>query len=112
VAEVAIAPSLWRLRADLAWAHGLLWVASAGRDVEPRRNVHLYLADRYGRLSDLYAKRGLAWKAKRFGMKSEWHYRAAGPDNPPRAAAIAMPAPSGPVRTDAIGAEHEPEDVA
>jgi hypothetical protein len=112
MAEGAVAPWLWRLRADLAWAHGLLWVASAGRDVEPRRNVHLYLADRYGRLSDLYANRGPAWKANRFGMKSEWHYRAAGADHPPRAGAMAMAAPSEPVQTDAIGGEPEPEDVA
>ena len=95
--------SAWQLRADLAWAQGLLWVASAGRGGEPKRDVHLYLADRYGRLSDYYAQRGQAQKAHRFNLKSEWHYRAAGPDEPPRAVAVALPIPERPNVTDAVG---------
>jgi hypothetical protein len=85
--------SAWQLRKDLAWARGLLWFASAGRGGEPKRDVHLFLADRYGRLSDHYAERGAAAKANRLFLKSQWHYRAAGPDEPPQAAAMAMPVP-------------------
>ena len=95
--------SAWQLRTDLVWAHGLLWVATGGRGGEPKRDVHLYLADRYGRLSDHYARFGDVRKAKRFGSKSEWHYRAAGPDEPPRAVAMAMPIPDRSTITNAIG---------
>ena len=94
MAEVPEPLSPWRLRADLAWANGLLWFASSGRNGrEPKRDVHLFMADRYGRLADYYSRRGAAEKARRLSLKSEWHYRAAGPDNPPRAVAMAMSLP-------------------
>ena len=107
-------PSAWQLRTDLAWARGLLWVASTGRGGEPKRDVHLYLADRYGRLADHYAKRGAARKAKRLSLKAEWHYRAAGLDDPPRAVAMAMPIPEGPTFTNAVARDSldSPDDVA
>ena len=92
--EAGGSASPWRLRTDLAWAHGLLWFARSGSGGrEPKRDVHLFMADRYGRLADYYAGRGTAEKAKRLSLKSEWHYRAAGHDHPPRAAAMAMPVP-------------------
>ena len=94
VAEVSTPRSAWQLRADLAWAHGLLFFASSGRGGrEPKLDVHLFLADRYGRLADYYARRGKAGKAKAMSVKADSHYRAAGPDDPPRAVAVAMPVP-------------------
>ena len=86
----------WRLRTDLAWAHGLLWIARTGRGGEPKRDVHLFMADRYGRLADHYSSRGLTEKARRLSLKSKWHYSAAGPDLPPRAVAMALPVPGNP----------------
>ena len=94
MAEEPTPKSPWSLRADLVWARGLLWFASSGRGGrEPKRDVHLFMADRYGRLADFYAGRGEAGKAKRMSLKSEWHYREAGPEGPPRAVAMAMPVP-------------------
>ncbi len=88
------APSPWRLRSDLAWARGLLWFARSGSGGrEPKREVHLFMADRYGRLAEYYAGRGAAEKARRMSQKSEWHYRQGGLDDPPRAVALAMPIP-------------------
>ena len=89
VPEALAGRSVWQLRADLAWAHGLLFFASSGRDGrEPKRDVHLFMADRYGGLSDYYIGLGNFAKAKRMSVKAGWHYRAAGPDDPPRAMAI------------------------
>jgi hypothetical protein len=85
--------SAWQLRKDLAWARGLLWFARAGRGGEPKRDVHLFLADRYGRLADHYAERGATGRAKRLDSKSQWHYRAARSDEPPQGAARTVPAP-------------------
>jgi hypothetical protein len=94
VAEVSAPPSAWQLRTDLAWARSLLWFARSGRGGrEPKRDVHLFMADRYGRLADYYAARGAAAKARRMSQKSEWHYRQGGLDDPPRAVALAMPVP-------------------
>ena len=70
-------PSLWRLRSDLAWARALLWFAGAGRAGEPKRDVHLFLADRYGRLAERYAERGSPRKADRFKRQFDFHHRAA-----------------------------------
>jgi hypothetical protein len=113
VADGMAHPSPWQLRADLAWAHGLLWFARSGSGGrEPKRDVHLFMADRYGRLAECYSGRGAEEKAKRLALKSEWHYRAAGPDHPPRSAAAAMPVP-GPNPVDAVS-EHstDGDDVA
>jgi hypothetical protein len=92
--------SAWQLRMDLAWTRGLLWFARAGRGGEPKRDVHLFLADRYGRLADHYTERGATAKAKRLDSKSQSHYRAARSDEPPQAAAMTRPVARG-----------EPDDV-
>lgn len=101
----------WRLRYDLIWAHALLWAAATQRGGEPKREVHLYLADRYERLSRHYERLGLALKAARFGRKASYHYHRGGVDDPPRAVAMAMPIPESPMHVDAIGQEG-PDDVA
>jgi len=68
----------WRLRTDLLWAHGLLWMARSGQEGrEPKRDVHLYLADRYGRLAEHYAARGAHAKARRLERRFAYHYRRA-----------------------------------
>jgi hypothetical protein len=73
----ASSPSVWRLRSDLAWARALLWFAGAGRAGEPKRDVHLFLADRYGRLAERYAEAGATKKANRLKRKFDFHHRAA-----------------------------------
>lgn len=69
--------SVWRLRSDLAWARVLLWFAGAGRAGKPKRDVHLFLADRYGRLAERYAERGALRKADRLKRQFDFHHRAA-----------------------------------
>jgi hypothetical protein len=100
-----------QLRYDLASARVLLWVAGAGRRGEMRREVHLFLADRYGRLALYYRSQGNVRKANRIDARAAWHYAAGGPP-PPSAAAMAMPIPRPPARTSAIGVPDPPDDVA
>jgi hypothetical protein len=92
--------SVWRLRWDLAWARGLLWMARSGQGGrQPRREVHLFLADRYGRLAEHFQAEGAFADAVRWKRKFDFHYRAAGgsggpPSGGPRYdGAMAMPRP-------------------
>ena len=94
MAEVPPPTTVWQIRADLAWARGLLWFATGGgRWGEPKPDVHIFLADRYARLAAYHAKLGAMAKAKELSLQSDFHYRAGGLDDPPRAVAIAMPVP-------------------
>ena len=106
------AKSPWQRRSDLAWAHALLWFASATPGSEPKPHVHLFLAESYGELASYHARRGSRAKAARLSLKSVWHYRAGGFDKPPRAAAMAMPVP-GSKPVDAVSYQStDGDDVA
>ena len=67
---------------------------------------HLFFYDRYSRLADHHWQRGRIARALRLEAIAEQHYQAAPGDddttNPP-AAAMAMPVPSAPVVTNAVG---------
>lgn len=110
--EPPIPESPWHLRYDLAWAHALLWVARTGRGGQPKSNVHVYMADRYLKLSKYHAALGARRKARRLESKAAWHYEQGGPE-PPAAAAMAMPIPTRPLSVDAVAQERgDPDDVA
>jgi hypothetical protein len=111
MADLTMPETPWRLRSDLVWAHVLLWVAQTGRGGEPKRGVHVFMANRYLGLAKHYAERGRKGKAKRLEAKAAWHYQAGGPD-PPAAAAMAMPHPQSLSQTSAIGRSDETDDVA
>ncbi len=88
--------SVWRLRSDLLWARALLWMARSGQGGrEPRRGVHLFLADRYGRLARHCSARGAHVQARRLERRFAFHYRAGsrpgGPDSVASAMAMAVP---------------------
>jgi len=64
---------------------------------------HLFFFDRYSDLADYYRLSGQAAKAERLTAIAEAHYRAAPDDDePPEAAAMAMPVPRTPVSTNAV----------
>jgi hypothetical protein len=105
------AQSPWRLWLDIESVRVLVWVAAVGRNAEPRAEVHLFLADRYSRLSLLYIERAPA-KAERLQEKAEAHYEAAGIHPLPPAVAAAMPVPRRPISTNAIGRRLPPRDDA
>jgi hypothetical protein len=86
--------SVASLRIDLATAKMLVWFASVGRDADLTTESHLYFFNRYRRLADCHRQLGHAERARRFERKADEHYRLAGGDGPPFAAAMAMARPA------------------
>ena len=104
----------WRIALDLLSAKVLVWVASVGRDTDLTPDAHRYFCDRYGRLAEYHRAHGRHEKAKRIQAKADEHYRPGGTDEPPHAAAMAMPRPRGFIRTDAVSRKRldGPDDAA
>src|SRR5919197_2114308 len=94
-----------------AWAHGRLlvdifsmkiFVWLLGRNGE-LLDSHLFFFDRYSDLADLHRLHGRVAKAERLAAIAEAHFQAAPDDDePPEAAAMAMPVPRPPVNTNAV----------
>jgi hypothetical protein len=93
------------------WAHACLlidiwsmklFVWMLGRNGE-LLDSHLFFFDRYSDLADYHEVKGRAAKAKKLTAIAEAHYEAAPDDDePPEAAAMAMPAPRPPIKTNAV----------
>ena len=106
--------SLYSLLLDLLSAKALVWIASVGGDADLTPEAHLYFFDRYRRLAQYHRARGSVAKAKRLQAKADEHYQAGGGDEPPYAAAMAMPRPRRLIRTDAVSRSRlgPPDDAA
>lgn len=78
-----------------------VFVAVLGRNGE-LLDSHLFFFDRYSALADFHRMRGRTAKADRLTAIAEAHYRAAPDDEPPEAAAMAMPVPRPPIKTNAV----------
>jgi hypothetical protein len=101
------------LRLDLIAANMLVWIASVGRDADLTSDAHLFFFDHYQRLADFHRQHGRPARARRLQTRADEHYRLAGGDGPPFAAAIAMPRPARWLSTDAVSRKHrEPPDEA
>jgi hypothetical protein len=94
------AESWLALSLDLWSGRSLVWIASVGRDAELTTQAHRYFFDRYQRLAEYYRARGRFERAQRCRAKAEEHDIPG--DNPPYAAAMAMPRPRRFVRTNAV----------
>ena len=106
---------LLSLSVDVVSARILVWIASAGRDVELTPEAHLYFFDRYRRLAEYHRARGRIAKAQQLQVKAEEHYHAGGgSDGPPYSAAMAMPRPGHFFRTDVVSRSRTggPDDAA
>jgi len=80
---------------------------------------HLFFFDRYSDLADYHRLKGRTAKAERLAAIAEAHYQAAPDDEPPEAAAMAMPVPRPPANTNAVSTTgitkqpaRRPSDVA
>lgn len=106
--------SLWTLSIDLWSAKTLVWLASAGRDAVLTPEAHRFFCDRYRRLARWHTAHGNVTKATRLEQKADAHARAGGGDEPPYAAAMALPRPKRLVMTDAVSRIHldPPDDAA
>jgi len=93
------------------WAHARLlvdiwsmkvFVWMLGRNGE-LLDSHLFFFDRYSDLADYHRLKGRTAKAERLAVIAEAHYQAAPDDDePPEAAAMAMPVPRVPLNTNAV----------
>ena len=95
-------PSPWRLRFDIGSTLALVWIANptGRRPLNPE--VHLYLADRYGRLARHHRLRGNTRRGARLEREAEHHFDLGGGDPPRHAAAMAMGIPETPTFVDAV----------
>jgi hypothetical protein len=88
-----------RLLLDLWSMRLLVWMLGQNGEL---LDSHLFFFDRYSDLADYHRLKGRAAKAETFAAIAEAHYCAAPDDEPPEAAAIAMPVPRPPVDTHAV----------
>jgi hypothetical protein len=88
-----------RLLADIWLMKVFGWML--GRNGE-LLDSHLFFFDRYSDLADYHRSKGRTAKAERLAAIAEAHYHAAPDDEPPEAAAMAMPVPRPPVNTNAV----------
>jgi hypothetical protein len=103
------------LSVDVTSARVLVWFASVGRDGELTPEAHLFFFDRYQRLAECHRRRGDVARTRRFQTKADEHRQmAGGTDEPPYAAAMAMPRPRRFIRVNAVGAvgTDRPDDAA
>ena len=102
------------LTLDLWSAKALVWLASIGRDAHLTREAHSYFYDRYSRLAAYHRARGRRRRANRLQAVADTHYQPGSFDDPPFAAAMAMPRPRRFVRTDAVSRHRlgGPDDAA
>jgi len=107
-------PSLWRLRWDVASTRVLVWLARPSEARVLRPEVHLFLADRYGRLARHHQRLGHARRAIELDQMAEEEFRLGGGVEPPPAVAVAMPVPRPRVLVDAVarGGPWHPDDAA
>jgi hypothetical protein len=103
---------VWRLRCDLASTYLLVTLARGLRGGSLRPEVHLYFADRYGRLARCHRERRQERQARRCDELAIYHYRL-GDFLPPGAKAMALPVPMPPTFTNAVSPTSRlPDDVA
>ena len=65
---------------------------------------HLFFFDRYSDLADYHRQQGRIAKADRLAAIAEAYFQAAPDDEPPKAAAMAMPVPRPRTSTNAVSA--------
>jgi hypothetical protein len=84
--------------------------------VDPKGGIldsHLFFYDRYSDLAEYHRSRGRTAKADRLTAIAEAYYGAAPDDDePPEAAAMAMPVPRPPVKTNAVSTIRVPKPRA
>jgi hypothetical protein len=107
-------PSLWQLRWDVACTRVLVWLARPSESRVLRPEVHLFLADRYGRLARWHERLGHSRRAIELDQKADEQFRLGGGYEPPPAVAMAMPIPRPTVFVDVVAraAPWHPDDAA
>ena len=90
--------ALW---ADLISASALVWIATFASEGKLSPDTHDFFCDCYSRLADRHRRLGHRGMARRLDAKAEEH-RLPGGDEPPYAAAMALPIPTPYIFVDAV----------
>ena len=105
--------SHWQLRWDVASTRTLEWLVHPTVLKVLHPEVHLFLADRYGRLARYHRNRGNKRRAQELDLKATEHFRLGGGDEPPPAVAAVMGRPRPWEIVDAVSHIHlKPPDGA
>jgi hypothetical protein len=89
-----------RLLVDILSMKMFVWIFGQSGEL---LDSHLFFFDRYSDLADHHGRHGRIAKADRLTAIAEGHFQAAPDDDePPKAAAIAMPVPRPMTRTNAV----------
>jgi hypothetical protein len=88
-----------RLLFDIVSMKVFVWVLGRNGQL---LDSHLFFFDRYSDLADYHRLNGRTAKAERLAAIAEAYYQAAPDDEPPEAAAMAMPVPRPPMNTNAV----------
>lgn len=100
---------IWRIRYELACVHAVLFFLRGADWLDPSFGLCQFFVDRYLRLHKHYQSRGRGKRAKRFLAKAEKFWFMSSPNEPPPAAALAMPVPVPPVSTWAVSGQKDGE---
>ena len=103
--------NIWRIRYELAYVHALLFFLRGTGWSEPSNGLCHFFVDRYLRLYEHQQSRGKGKRAKHFLAKAEKYWFMLSPNEPPPAAALAMPVPLPPLSTWAVSGRKGPEQV-
>jgi hypothetical protein len=103
-------PSIWShalIVLDIVSMKVFVWVLGQlfTWAVDPNGGIldsHLFFYDRYFELAEYQRVKGRTGKADRLAAIAEAYYQAAPDDDEPEAAAMAMPAPRPPIKTNAV----------
>jgi hypothetical protein len=97
---MTLIPAHARLLVDIWSIKIFVWLLGHNGEL---LDSHLLFFDRYSDLADYHRLKGRVAKADRLAATAEAHYQAAPDDDePPEAAAMAMPIPRPPVNTKAV----------
>jgi hypothetical protein len=102
MAQQVVPQPVWQLRWDVASTLALVWLVNPVGNRTLRPEVHLFLADRYGRLARHHQGLGHTKRALELERKAERHCGLGGWFEPPPAVAVAMPQRGPAVALDAV----------
>jgi hypothetical protein len=107
-------PTAWQLHWDVASTRALLWLVHPSVLNVLRPDVHLFLANRYGRLARYHRRLGHKRRAQELDLKAIEHFRLGGGYEPPPAFAMAMGRPRPFDIVDAVARmnRRSPNDIA
>jgi hypothetical protein len=111
-------PSLWShalIVLDIMSMKVFVWLLGFSSVADPNGGIldsHLFFYDRYSDLAQYHRAKGRIAKADKLEAIAEAYFQAAPDDDDPKSAAMAMPVPRPPVKTNAVSTKRVPRPRA